>query len=63
MPSKQPADLITTSEARELIEVSAVTMARLIRDGIIRTFPDPLDRRVKLVSRAEVLALKVRRAA
>jgi DNA-binding MarR family transcriptional regulator len=63
MPSKQPTDFITTSEARELIDVSAVTMARLIRDGIIRTFPDPLDRRVKLVSRSEVLALKVRRAA
>ena len=63
MPSKQPSDLITTSEARALIDVSAVTMARLIRDEIIRTFPDPLDRRVKLVSRAEVLALKVRRAA
>jgi hypothetical protein len=63
MPIKQPSDLITTSEARVLIDVSAVTMARLIRDEIIRTFPDPLDRRVKLVSRAEVLALKVRRAA
>jgi hypothetical protein len=63
MPIKQPSDLITTSEARALIDVSAVTMARLIRDEIIRTFPDPLDRRVKLVSRAEVLALKVRRAA
>ena len=63
MSSKQPSDLITTSEARALIDVSAVTMARLIRDEIIRTFPDPLDRRVKLVSRAEVLALKVRRAA
>jgi hypothetical protein len=37
-------------------------MSRLIKDGVIRHFPDPLDRRVKLVSRVEVLALKMPRA-
>lgn len=57
----QPADLITASEARRLLEVSAVKMAQLIKDGTVRHFPNPLDRREKLVSRAEVLALKPKR--
>jgi hypothetical protein len=38
-------------------------MAQLIKNGVIRHFTDPLDKRVKLVSREEVLALIVRRAA
>jgi hypothetical protein len=54
---------MTTSEARTLLGCSGVKMAQLIKDGIIRYFPDPLDKRVKLVSREEVLALRVRRAA
>jgi len=35
-------------------------MAELIRDGHLRHFSYPIDRRVKLVSRSEVLALKAR---
>ena len=58
----QPTDLITASEARKLLGVSAVKMAQLIKDGILRHFPNPLDRREKLVSKAEVLSLKPRRA-
>ncbi len=54
---KQPNDLITAAEARALLGVSAVKMAQLLRDGHIRHFPDPLDKRVKLVSKSEVLAL------
>ncbi len=63
MGKAQPADLITTSEARALLGVSAVKMARLIREGTIRHFSDPLDKRVKLISKAEVLSLKPRRSA
>lgn len=59
----QPLDLITASEARRLLSVSAVKMAQLIKDGTLRHFPNPLDRREKLVSKAEVLALKPPRAA
>ena len=62
MAKEQPTDLITTTEARILLEVSAVKMAQLIKEGIIRHFSTPLDKRVKLVSRAEVLALKPKRA-
>ena len=58
----EPTDLITTSEARRLLGVSAVKMAQLIRDGIIPHFPNPLDRRVKFVSKAQVEALKPKRA-
>jgi hypothetical protein len=37
-------------------------MAQLIKDEILRHFPNPLDRREKLVSKADVLALKPSRA-
>ncbi len=36
-------------------------MARLLKDEVIRHFPNPIDRRVKLVSKAEVEALKPKR--
>lgn len=58
----EPNDLITTAEARRLLGVSAVKMAQLIRDGIVPHFPNPLDRRVKLVSKAQVESLKPKRA-
>ncbi len=60
MKNKAPIDLIPSAEARKLIGVSTVKMSQLLKDGFVRHFPDPLDKRVKLVSRAEVLALKVR---
>jgi hypothetical protein len=55
-----PTDLIRVSEARKLISVSRIKMAELIRDGHLRHFSYPIDRRVKLVSKSEVLALKAR---
>ncbi len=58
----QPIDLITTSEARKILGVSAVKMAQLIKEGVIPHFPNPLDKRVKFVSKAEVEALKPKRA-
>ncbi len=51
-------DLIKTAEAQKLLAVGKVKMAQLIKDGIVRYYTSPLDRRVKLVSRAEILALK-----
>lgn len=55
----KPTDLIKVAEARKLLGVSRIKIAELIRDGYIRHFPYPLDKRVKLVSKAELLALKV----
>lgn len=58
-----PKDLITAEQARkELLHVSTKKMAAMLRDGTIRHFPNPLDRREKLVSKAEVLALIPTRA-
>jgi hypothetical protein len=57
-----PKDLITATEARRLLGVSTLKLARLLRDGELRHFPDPLNKRRKLVSKAEALALKMPRA-
>jgi DNA-binding MarR family transcriptional regulator len=57
----RPIDLITTTDARKLIGISSATMTKLIRNGTVVTYPDPLDTRVKLVSKSAVLALKVPR--
>lgn len=57
-----PADLITSTEARKLLGVSPIKMAKLLKQGVLKVYPDPLDERKKLVSKDEVLALKVPRA-
>ena len=53
-------DIITVSEAQRVLGVSKTKMARLIAEGILHAEPDPLDNRYKLLSRAEVEALKAR---
>jgi hypothetical protein len=58
----KPTDLITTTEARKLLGISSATMTKLIRNAVVVTYSDPLDSRVKLVSRAAVLALRVPRS-
>lgn len=60
MQEAKPIDLITVAEARKLLGVSPVKMADLLKQGYLRSFHYPLDKRVKLVSRAEVLALRLR---
>jgi len=62
MKRATPTDLISTTEAQHLLGVSRPKMSRLLKDGVIRHFPNPLDKRVKLISRAEVLALIPKRA-
>lgn len=57
METSTPIDLISTSEAQKLLGVSRPTMSKLLKDEVIRHFANPIDKRVKLVSRAEVLAL------
>jgi hypothetical protein len=51
---------ITLSEAAHLLRVSRPKMSRLVSSGLIPTKDDPLDQRVKLVRRDDVLALIVR---
>lgn len=62
MEDSKPRDLITASEARKLLRVSRVKMATLLKNGALRHYANPLDNRVKLVSKAEVLELIPRRA-
>lgn len=49
-----PKDLIIVREAIELLGVSPTKMAKLLREGVIPCWPNPLDARVKLVSKADV---------
>ncbi len=57
-----PSDLITVAEARSLLGVSHTKMSQMVKKGVIRHFTNPLDGRVKLVSKAEVIALIPRRS-
>lgn len=57
-----PDDLIYSTEARKLLKVSPFKMAKIMKEGVIAVYPDPLDARAKLVSQAEVLALIPKRA-
>jgi DNA-binding MarR family transcriptional regulator len=57
-----PHDLIPLGEARHLLGVSDNKVTSLVKAGLLKTYTDLLDRRKKLVSRAEVEALKVPRA-
>lgn len=58
MDMSRPKDLITTREAIKILHISPSTMSRLIKDGVLNHYADLLDKRVKLVSRIEVEALK-----
>ena len=62
MEESKPKDLITSSEARGLLRVSRIKMATLLKNGTLRHYPNPLDNRVKFVSKAEVLSLIPERA-
>jgi hypothetical protein len=53
-------DLMTVGEAREVLGISRPKMAQLLKDGVLTVRVDPLDKRVKLVSRTAVQALAAR---
>jgi excisionase family DNA binding protein len=53
-------NLITLSEAAKLLSVSRAKISRLVSNNALHTINDPLDQRVKLVRREDVLALRVR---
>jgi excisionase family DNA binding protein len=55
---KKAKQWMTTTEATGYLGVSSKTMARLIRDGVVKTHDHPLDRRKKLVRFADVARLK-----
>jgi hypothetical protein len=51
------SEWVNVAEAREMLGVSAPKIARMIADGVLRTEPNPVDRRGKIIRRAEVEAL------
>lgn len=57
----RPKDLIPSTEARSLLGVSPAKMSSMLRDKVLQYWTNPLDKREKLVSRAEVLSLQFRR--
>jgi predicted DNA-binding transcriptional regulator AlpA len=57
-----PNDFIKVSEAQHILGVSHKKMTQLLRDGVLRYFPNPLDKRQKLLSKADVVALIPQRA-
>ena len=54
MAEDRPKDLITYTEARKILGMSTGTLTKLLKNGTLRHWPDPLDARVKLVSRTDV---------
>jgi excisionase family DNA binding protein len=55
---KKARQWMTTTEATGYLGVSSKTMARLIREGVVKTHDHPLDRRKKLVRFADITRLK-----
>lgn len=53
-----PTDLISVSEAQELLGISHFKMAQLVKDRAFTIYRNPLDGREKLISRAELDAFK-----
>jgi hypothetical protein len=54
----KPDDLITATEGRGILRCGPHKFKELMDKGTLATFADPIDRRVRLVSRAEVERLK-----
>lgn len=50
-------EYVTVGWLREQLGVSKATMARLIKDGRVKTIENEFDRRIKLVRRAEADAI------
>jgi excisionase family DNA binding protein len=51
-------NFMTLTAAAEALDVSRFKISRLIRDGELKAFVSPLDRRQRLVRRSDVEALK-----
>ena len=51
-------DYLTMQEAAEVLGVTRFTISRLVRDGVLASYVSPLNRRQKLVKRADVEALR-----
>ena len=55
------SELVTVTEARKILGISANKMSALISSGTLPYEQDPLDHRVKLVKRGDVISLMRKR--
>lgn len=55
-------EYMSLKEARDILKVSRTKIWALVRDGVLETYEDPLDKRKSLVLRSDVEKLKQPRA-
>lgn len=55
-----PDDLMSLTDVKSVLGIGERTMRRLLRAGMLKEYSHELDRRIKLVSRRQVLALRPR---
>jgi hypothetical protein len=48
---------VTTTQARKMLGFNPMYMAKVIREGRLETFPDPFDKRRKLIRLSDVRRL------
>ena len=53
----EEVEYVTATQARDLLGVSQGKMTALIREGQLPTYPDPLNKRIKLIKKSDVDAL------
>lgn len=60
MAAEQSGEFMTVAQAQRALGVSKMKMTRLLAEGALHAEADPLDKRYKLIARAEIEALKAR---
>ncbi|HEY8600271.1 MAG TPA: helix-turn-helix domain-containing protein [Thermomicrobiales bacterium] len=58
MSAEEGPKMITVKEARERLNISRVTMARLVKEGRFTIYDNPLDKREKLIPENELAEVK-----
>ncbi len=51
------SEYINLTEAREILGVSRMTMTHMVQRGNVASEPNPVDRRSRIVKRAEIEAM------
>jgi len=54
-----PAEFLTMQEAQEYLGVSRTKLWTLVKEGVVATFSDPLDKRRRLVRKDDIAVLKL----
>jgi hypothetical protein len=54
---KTQSEFLNATEAREVLEIAPATFARLVKEGILKSEPNPLNKKEKLFRREDVILL------